>query len=287
MYADDTQLYLDFSPEDEDSAHAIIAECVKEIKAWLSDNFLLLNENKTEAITVIPVNQSAVAKSIQLGDVTVPLSTSVTNLGAVFDRKCKMAEHANRICRNANYYLHRIQKIRDCLNFNNAKLLVHSLVTSRLDYANGLLHNAPVGVIKKLERVQRSSARVVCRLHKYQRISMTEVLHDFHWLPVASRIKYKLLIVTFKALRSGTPGYLSDLLLKPATIRRTRSQSTNAPDRLVVPLYSGERSAGTSYSVAAPKLWNSLPASIRNLKSLDTFKKHLKTYYFKSHYYEL
>ena len=94
------------------------------------------------------------------------LSTSVTNLGAVFDRKCKMAEHANRICRNANYYLHRIQKIRDCLNFNNAKLLVHSLVTSRLDYANGLLHNAPVGVIKKLERVQRSSARVVCRLHK-------------------------------------------------------------------------------------------------------------------------
>ena len=33
---------------------------------------------------------------------------------------------------------------------------------------------------------------------------MTEVLHDLHWLPVASRIKYKLLIVTFKALRTGT-----------------------------------------------------------------------------------
>ena len=123
MYADDTQLY--FSPEDEHSAHAVIAECVKEIKAWLSDNFLLLNMNKTEAITVIPVNLSTVAKSIQLGDVTIPLSTSVTNLGAVFDRKCKMAEHANRICQNANYYLHCIQKIRDCLNFNNAKLLVH------------------------------------------------------------------------------------------------------------------------------------------------------------------
>ena len=138
---------------------------------------------------------------------------------------------------------------------------MHSLVTSRLDYANGLLHNAPISVIKKLDRVQRSSARVVCRLHKYQRISMTEVLHDLHWLPVASRIKYKLLIVTFKALRTGTPGYLSDLLEKQTTTRRTRSQSSDAPDRLVVPLYSGERSAGTSYSVAAPKLWNSLPAN--------------------------
>ena len=53
MYADDTQLYLDFSPKDKVYAHVIIDECVKEMKAWLSDNFLLLNENKTEAITVM------------------------------------------------------------------------------------------------------------------------------------------------------------------------------------------------------------------------------------------
>ena len=127
---------------------------------------------------------------------------------------------------------------------------------------------------------------LVCRSFKtvHTNLSMTEVLHDLHWLPVASRIKYKLLIVTFKALRTGTPGYLSDLLEKQATTRRTRSQSSDAPDRLVVPLYSGERSAGTSYSVAAPKLWNSLPANIRNSRSLD-FKKHLKTHYFKEHFY--
>ena len=73
------------------------------------------------------------------------------------------------------------------------------------------------------------------------------------------------------------------LLTSPT--RRTRSQSSDAPDRLVVPLYSGERSAGTSYSVAAPKLWNSLPANIRNSRSLDTFNKHLKTHYFKEHFY--
>ena len=48
---------------------------------------------------------------------------------------------------------------------------------------------------------------------------MTEVLHDLHWLPVASRIKYKLLIVTFKALRTGTPGYFSDLLVKQTITR--------------------------------------------------------------------
>ena len=286
MYADDTKLYLDFCPEDEVFAYATIAGCAKEMKSWLSDNFLLLDENKTEAKTVMLVNQAVVAKSFKLGDVTVLLSASVTNLGAVFDKKCRMEEHATRVCRSANYYLHHIQRIRDCLDFSNTKLLAHSLVTSRLDYANGLLHNAPISVIKKLDRVPRSSARVVCRLHKYQRISMTEVLHDLHWLPVASRIKYILLIVTFKALRTGTPGYLSDLLVKQTITRRTRSQSSDTPDRLIVPLYSGERSAGTSYSVAAPKLWSSLPTNIKSSRSLDTLKEHLKTHYFKEHFME-
>ena len=112
---------------------------------------------------------------------------------------------------------------------------------------------------------------------------MTEVLHDLHWLPVTSRIKYKLLNVTFKALRTGTPGYLSDLLVKQTITRRTGSQSIDAPDGLV-PLYSGERSAGTSYSVAAPKLCHCLPANIRSSRSLHPFKKHLKTHYFEEHF---
>ena len=130
-------------------------------------------------------------------------------------------------------------------NFSNTKLLVHSLVTSRLDYANGLLHNAPISVIKKLDRVQRSSARVVCRLHKYQRISMTEVLHDLHWLPVASRIKYKLLIVTFKALRTGTPGYLSDLLEKQTTTRLVLCIAESVPQ--VHPIQSQHLNCGIVY----------------------------------------
>ena len=135
MYADDTQLYFDFSPEDEVTIHTIIDECVglKEIKEWLSGHFLLLNENKTEAITVMQVHQSAVAKSIQLGDVTVPLSCSVRQK-VQNGRTCSSNQSFPE---RESLSIQRIRRIRDCLNFSNTKLLVHSLVTSRLDYANG------------------------------------------------------------------------------------------------------------------------------------------------------
>ena len=121
MYADDTQLYFDFSPEDEVTIHTIIDECVglKEIKEWLSGNFLLLNENKTEAITVMQVQTLFNSEML------------LFHYLAVFDKKCRMEEHAaaTRVFRSANHYLQRIRRIRDCLNFSNTKLLVHSLVT--------------------------------------------------------------------------------------------------------------------------------------------------------------
>ena len=34
------------------------------------------------------------------------------------------------------------------------------------------------------------------------------------------------------------------------------------------------------FSIAGPKLWNSIPASLRNADFLNFFKKHFKTYLF-------
>ncbi len=46
-YADDTQLYISTRP-DETSKLSKLTECVKNIKDWMTSNFLLLNSDKTE-----------------------------------------------------------------------------------------------------------------------------------------------------------------------------------------------------------------------------------------------
>ena len=48
-YADDTQLHLPVRSNDCCSISNLIS-CFEEVKLWMSDNFLKLNENKTEAI---------------------------------------------------------------------------------------------------------------------------------------------------------------------------------------------------------------------------------------------
>jgi hypothetical protein len=39
---------------------------------------------------------------------------------------------------------------------------------------------------------------------------------------------------------------------------------------------------GRAFNLASPKVWNSLPISIRSSPSIASFKQHLKTFYFSS-----
>ena len=50
LYADDTQLYLTFTPtrEDTDNAQQKMEHCIDCIRAWMSQTFLKLNDDKTD-----------------------------------------------------------------------------------------------------------------------------------------------------------------------------------------------------------------------------------------------
>ena len=53
------------------------------------------------------------------------------------DILCDMEKHSIKMCTNANFFIYRvgpIQKIRRFLTTESCKILMHSLVTSRLDY---------------------------------------------------------------------------------------------------------------------------------------------------------
>ena len=41
---------------------------------------------------------------------------------------------------------------------------------------------------------------------------ITPILIQLHWLPVADRIKFKILLITFKALYNLAPSYISDMI---------------------------------------------------------------------------
>ena len=69
--------------------------CIKEIRLWMSPNFLKLNVNKTEFIgfgTTVQLSKLKLS-TLVVGDSCVKLSSKVRNLGANFDNKMKLISH--------------------------------------------------------------------------------------------------------------------------------------------------------------------------------------------------
>ena len=127
-----------------------------------------------------------------------------------------------------------------------------------------------------LQRVQNSLARAITQTSKYQHI--TPVLKDLHWLPITQRIEYKISLLTFKTIMNGQPSYLHQYLIPQTHYSSTRSSQTSA---LFIPKPEHRLVSVRSLAVAAPRIWNSLPADVRTTTSVSSFRSKLKTHFFK------
>ena len=135
--------------------------------------------------------------------------------------------------------------------------------------------------IARFQRIQHAAARVVMDQHsRTSKLSSSELLKQLHWLPIEWRIRFKPATLTFKALRTGYSSYLSNLLQHYEPVRSLRSSSSHY---LSVPRHN-LKFGFRAFQFSAPRVWNSLPISIRESQSLPTFRRHLKTFCFQSAY---
>ncbi|KAK3545145.1 hypothetical protein QTP70_001466 [Hemibagrus guttatus] len=78
--------------------------------------------------------------------------------------------------------------------------------------------------------IQNAAARLVFNLPKFSHT--TPLLRSLHWLPVAARIRFKTLMLAYKAKNGPAPSYLKALVTSRTAPRLLRSTSTA---RLVPP----------------------------------------------------
>ena len=279
-YADDTQLYLSIKP-DETGKLAKLQACIKDIKDWMTCNFLLLNSDKTEVIVLGPkhLRDALCIDIVTLDGIALASSTAVRSLGVIFDQDMSFNTHIKQTSRTAFFHLRNIIKIRHILSQKDAEKLVHAFVTSRLDYCNSLLSGCPDKSLKTLQLIQNAAARVLTGTSKREHIS--PILASLHWLPVKSRIEFKVVLLTYKALIGQAPSYLKELIVPYYPTRALRSQNAGL---LVVPKVSKSRMGARAFSYQAPLLWNQLPIWVREADTLSSFKSMLKTFLFDKAY---
>jgi hypothetical protein len=99
------------------------------------------------------------------------------------------------------------------------------VVGVRLDYCNPALYGVAKNNIYKLQRVQNTLAHIVTGTSRFN--DPDSVLARLHWLPIASRIDYKISLLTFKAVTLKQPEYLYELVHSKMPVSQLRFSSRN------------------------------------------------------------
>ncbi len=251
---------------------------------WLKINKLKLNEDKTEFLLIAPPSQIKkileTKPQLVVGGACIQPSVSVRNLGAMFDNTMSMVPQVGSVTRGIYHQLHRIKSIRCHLDETTCAKILNALVTSRLDFNNGLLIALPPKTVARLQVAQNSAARLLTGATKREHI--TPYLEKLHWLPVHQRIKHKSLTLVHKAINSDDcPQYLKDLISLYSQSRPLRSNNDRC--RLQVNrtnIAYGQRSLSSTGST----WWNDLPITLRTSR-ISSFKRNLKTHLFREHFY--
>ncbi|XP_030062635.1 uncharacterized protein LOC115472484, partial [Microcaecilia unicolor] len=193
------------------SVHSVSA-CLSDIAVWMSQRHLKLNMTKTELLIFSPIPTSPLPPfSISVdGSLILPVS-SARNLGVIFDSSLSFSTHIQQIAKTCRFFLYNIRKIHPFFSEHSTRTLIHTLVTSRLDYCNLLLAGLPLSHLFPLQSVQNSAARLV--FHQGRFTHTAPLLRSLHWLPICFPILFKLLLLTYKCTHSAAPQYLSTLIL--------------------------------------------------------------------------
>jgi len=160
---------------------------------------------------------------------TVILSpvVSAPNFGVIVDKNLSFAQHIS--CMSKSCFLNicdLYRRIRSTIDQTTACTIATFLIHSKIDYCNSVLLNLPVCVAgtqtNRLQFILNSAARAVTKTPKFHDVTL--ILKSLHWLKINERIKYKVLSLTYKSLKTSQPSYFRSLLSFPSH-RGTRYSS--------------------------------------------------------------
>ena len=151
-------------------------------------------------------------------------------------------------------------------------MFYQSYILPMIDYGSISWGSTSNSNTERINKLQKRAARIILKADFTT--PSADMFQQLEWMSVTSRINYNKAVFTYKALNNLTPSYISDLL-KPTSQAHTRNLRSSENGSLTIPKTKTALHSG-SFSCSAPKLWNTLPASVRLSSSLNSFKRQVK-----------
>jgi len=144
----------------------------------------------------------------------------------------------------------------------------YTTIACRLDWFNSLLYGVPENLLRKVQSVQNAAARLFTNTRRRDHVA--PVLRQLHWLPVERCVESK---IAYLAYVNSTDVPSTRLWAWSSSSPLTLLQNT----RCSTYTYHSRRQKFCCRRTVCVSVWNSLPATIKQITSCGQFRRHLKT----------
>ena len=232
---------------------------LRAVNEWAVLNELELNAEKT--MTMLIGAPNLVLPKVVLNGVVVPLCKVVKSLGLLINDRFTWSSHASKVSQRIYIGLRNLWPLARSTPLRTRHMLAKSLLLPHLDYCSSVFfYGLDSAAMKILNRSVKSIVRYVYGLGRFE--SSLAYVDRFLGCSLDTFLKVRSMCFLHKIYWSGKPEYLRELLLSGVS---ARSMQLRIPH---FDLALGKK----TFFVQGLIDWNSIPANIRTIRSIQVFK---------------
>ena len=272
FFADDTVLYISG-----ENLYTTLSDMNKElanISKLLAVNKLKLNVNKTKCMLIEKKKINEFWKVNKFGIIIdkaeIELVDKIKYLGVIMDHELKFKDHCDYICKKISKKIGVMGRLNKVLTTYAMKVVYNTIVLPHYNYCATLLYLFNDTDIHRLQVLQNKGMRIVLKCNKYTRVA--DMLRLLQWLNVKQFAEFCTLLFIHKIKLKMMPSYYGNMLQQCDSIHKYNTRDKEN-------YYVQTRCKDIAYNSIFVKgviKYNMLENKVKNVTSIEVFKKYLK-----------
>ena len=181
-------------------------------------------------------------------------------------------DHIQHITSKVSNGLRMLYKIRNLTNdINTLNSVYNSLVLPYFDYCGIVWGSCSKIRMDRMQKLQNRAARIITRAD--YSVRSYELLNELGWQNLNERHQLQLLTMMFKVFHKQAPNYLQSLFQSTSEVHSYDLRGSKFDFQLPKPKTNFMK---RSFSYRGAIAWNELPNGVRELNTLESFKRALQ-----------
>ena len=185
------------------------------------------------------------------------------------DENLSWTTHINEITKKIASGIDALKRVRPFVPVNTLMTIFNSLVQPHFNYCCEVWDSCCNTLAVKLQKLQNRAARVLT-FSGYD-ASADPLIEILGWQKLESQRSFHKAVMVYKSLNGLAPEYMRSMFIYRDTVYSLR----DAEGKLNIPK-PRTNYLKNSFSYTGAVLWNSLPAGLRQAKTLESFKAGLR-----------